>query len=260
MRSKALFLLALSALLSTGLGVECKAGQTAKASRKAAAGCGVHCGSERWPVKTLSDRDHAKVNFTPQDTTVGWLVSQQRPHNPPANSRVSPIETQTYRVKAVLVGFKEETDRDFHIVIADPGNPQETMIVEIPDPGCAGACASGQTVTFDKARTTVTTRLGPAPNRFKRLGQPVPVIVTGVGFFDFKHGQTGLAKNAIELHPVLSIEFPADGPSILKGIATPQTQPAGNPDVKVWVNTRSGVYHCPGTRWYGNTKQGEYMT
>jgi hypothetical protein len=33
----------------------------------------------------------------------------------------------------------------------------------------------------------------------------------------------------------------------------------GNPDVKVWVNTNSGVYHCPGTRWYGNTKQGEYM-
>jgi hypothetical protein len=27
-----------------------------------------------------------------------------------------------------------------------------------------------------------------------------------------------------------------------------------------WVNTKSGVYHCPGTRWYGATKSGEFTT
>jgi len=43
-------------------------------------------------------------------------------------------------------------------------------------------------------------------------------------------------------------------------LAYAQTQNAGNPNVKVWLNTKSGVYHCPGTRWYGNTKQGEYMS
>lgn len=38
---------------------------------------------------------------------------------------------------------------------------------------------------------------------------------------------------------------------VKKGKATP----AAN---QVWVNGK--VYHCPGTRYFGNTKKGEYMT
>ena len=39
-----------------------------------------------------------------------------------------------------------------------------------------------------------------------------------------------------------------------------QVVSGGNPNASVWVNTNSGIYHCPNTRWYGNTKNGEYMT
>jgi len=173
-------------------------------------GCGTDCGEERWPVKTLSDNDKAKVSLVPQDTTVQRLVSQTPPHNRPESARVAPVETRTYRVKAMLEGFMQEKDQDFHIVISDLRNPKTTMIVEIPNPTCSGACESGQSAAFAEARAAVERRFGHVPEGFERPPQPVPVAVTGVGFFDFKHHQIGRAKNAIELHPVLSIEFPGD--------------------------------------------------
>jgi hypothetical protein len=35
---------------------------------------------------------------------------------------------------------------------------------------------------------------------------------------------------------------------------------AQSEEQQVWVNTATGVYHYPGTRWFGNTKQGKLMS
>jgi hypothetical protein len=37
-------------------------------------------------------------------------------------------------------------------------------------------------------------------------------------------------------------------------------QDQGDPAVKVWVNTKSHLYHCPDTPAYGHKKPGEYLT
>jgi cytoskeletal protein RodZ len=42
--------------------------------------------------------------------------------------------------------------------------------------------------------------------------------------------------------------------------STTRQEPPANGAGMVWVNTDSGIYHKPGTHWYGKTKKGKYMT
>ncbi|HEY6308897.1 MAG TPA: hypothetical protein VI488_20845, partial [Candidatus Angelobacter sp.] len=42
---------------------------------------------------------------------------------------------------------------------------------------------------------------------FETAVKPTPARITGIGFFDRAHGQTGAAPNVIELHTVLKIEW-----------------------------------------------------
>ncbi|MGH9789256.1 MAG: hypothetical protein ACRD4U_11205 [Candidatus Acidiferrales bacterium] len=46
----------------------------------------------------------------------------------------------------------------------------------------------------------------------------------------------------------------------LSSISVANSQDEEGKVVKVWVNTNSGIYWCPGSRWYGKTKQGKYMS
>jgi len=122
------------------------------------------CGVERWSVKTGMDHDASKVNT---------------------------------KAIAKLLRVKQEADSDYHLVLSDTGG--RTMIAEIPSPSCIGSSPFLPSIRY--VRSKFSAAYHPSES-WRRLN--VTVHVTGVGFFDFIHGQSGVAPNGIELHPAVS--------------------------------------------------------
>jgi hypothetical protein len=159
------------------------------------------CGLERWAVKTLTDPNASQVTLTPQDSTVADLVSIAPPVSP--TDRVNPTEETTFRISGTLTFAKVEADGDYHLVLADAqGN---TMIAESTSPSCAhGSVVMSQ---LEGVRQALDQRF-PELAAGQVIKPGVAATVTGVGFFDRLHGQTGVAANGIELHPLLSVQLP----------------------------------------------------
>jgi hypothetical protein len=150
-------------------------------------------------VKTLTDSDAGLVDFRARRTTINALGRLHAPrfHGP----RLRGVETTTHRVRARLLAIKLEADSDIHLVLADP-NRDGTMIAESPAPACTRGAAPAARRMMARARASIIRVCGAPPRHFFKIISGL-VTVTGVGFFDFWHGQRGVAPNAIELHPVL---------------------------------------------------------
>jgi len=188
------------------------------------------CGTERWNIKTLTDPDALQEQSTlPQNlaalitksptTNVDSLTSLPMPTTWSPDLPRQKEEQKMERLEADITGYKLEADSDYHIVIIDPKDPaKKTMIIESPDPKCLGGNPSSPEVIpaeYKKMFGDVRKQFDgliqhhggktPTPT-FYKINPPIHVFVTGFVFFDKIHGQTGVASNGIELHPIIDIE------------------------------------------------------
>jgi hypothetical protein len=182
----------------------------------------VGCGIERWSVKTLADPAGRLLSLQPRAATVRGLRSKQAPAYLSLR-RIQGVEHTTYRVQASLVEMKLEDDSDIHLVIADPRSGGQTMIAEFPAATCTGHATLKARTKMRRARSAFVAACGSPTRSFKKLRGTA--TITGVAFFDQIHGQTGVAPNGIELHPVVGFSgATCHGPP-----APPPPPPAGPP-------------------------------
>lgn len=205
---------------------------------------GAACGVDRWTVKILTDPDRDSVASTVEPTSIAALVGLPAPRESrPPRGRLG-MERRTFRVRAILVETRPQSDGDLHLVLADPTDGTKRLIAEIPDSVCA--LDSRHASDFAGARRAVA-----------RIANGLLVDVTGVAFWDSEHGQIGMAENGIELHPVLRAEAVLTTSDILR--MEVGADPPDPTEVRVWLNLSSKVYHCPGTANYGATTRGAYL-
>ena len=147
------------------------------------------------------------VDFNPVTKSINWIRTRSRPQTLPSTKRLIGIETMTFRVKGVVLRYKLEDDKDFHVVIAQRNDHSKTMIIELPNTECSGVCKSKFLDQLRKAREDFIAKFGEPTTEFTKLDKPVLVEVVGVGFFDRMHNQSGRAlPSGIELHPIISFK------------------------------------------------------
>jgi len=164
--------------------------------------------TERWLVKTACDVDASKLDCTrPIHSSIEYQDSLTPPRISGETGRLNEERT-LYEFNAYLMGVKEETDGDYHLVLRSPYS-KATLIAEIPNAYGSEAMVSPYAPEFAAARAVIDNFMGAPGDRMHWLQKPAHIHIQGIGFFDVKHSipQEGAAPNARELHPVIKLEL-----------------------------------------------------
>jgi hypothetical protein len=154
----------------------------------------------------------------------------------------------TKKVRAVPQAVKQEVYREYGITSHGRGDYEIDHLIPLE----LGGSNSVKNLWPESYRTSRWNA------RVKdRLEDKLHELVCS-GQLDLKTAQQVIAANWIEAYKKYVSPNPPTGSTSVSRRNTGTKSPSSAR--QVWVNTRSDKYWKPGSRFYGKTKQGEYMT
>lgn len=144
----------------------------------------------RTAVKNLRDREAAEIDWRPRPVSLALLADGHYRCYARADSvrGTSWRELYLWETTGVLVERRREKDGDLHLILASPDDASITLVAEVPDPREVPQEHRGEVAGARRVA--------------EKLKRGACVVVRGVGFCDYEHGQRGAAPSAVELHPL----------------------------------------------------------
>jgi hypothetical protein len=150
------------------------------------------------------------------------------------------------KVRAVPRSLRNDAYRLYGIASPNPGDYQLDHLI----PLCLGGSNSIRNLWPQSYRTS------PWNAHVKDVLERRLCNLVCAGKVDLQTAQQEIAKDWIKAYQ----KYIAKTPPTAEVQGQPRFAPETITESEVWVNTRSGKYWKPGSRYYGKTKEGKFMT
>ncbi|HKB65567.1 MAG TPA: toll/interleukin-1 receptor domain-containing protein [Pyrinomonadaceae bacterium] len=196
----------------------------------------------RWAIRTATAEDSGRIRPDVVPTTIEELAAQPRPRDMPLKAvrvqkyqvrRAPPVETTKWSVDATITAFKRQPSGGYRLTLE--GKDGTTMIAVAHDPEhlhLYSPLASEMAAAVRKLTDKFVFRPSFVRTR-------VAARVVGLGFFNRWHAQSEGAANAVELQPLLDVEWLEEG-----SLSTSKrTRPGGRRGIFLRADFHSATGH-----------------